>query len=1714
MKFKNSGRVLQQAALGSLILFAMSASAALQLKLSDGTVAGTVVITDEGPGDAFPGEGIIQYIGPVGDKWVVDVSTGVSKPVLGSPASAHLDLGSSHVSDEANAHLTVELTDTDFFGAGTAVANFSGTTDGVLSWKTFVDAANAPFGHGTLVTSQGPFGPPGFFDLASNNVALAGPYSVSYEVTIDHASPGRSSFNADFSISPPTCDCVLSITCPPDATLQCGSGTGTNVTGVATVTSSGNCNALLTYSDSTAPGNCAANYVITRTWTATPQTCGQAVSCTQTITVQDTNGPTLTVPADVTVECSAIPPEGTATATDNCDSSPVVTYLGETRTGTPCDYLLVRTWKATDACGNTTTKSQNITVHDTTAPVLIVPPDTAVECTAVPPLGSATALDNCDTNPVVAFVGESRIDGNCAGNYTLVRTWTATDVCGNATTNRQTITVRDTTAPTISCSANKTVECGSQWDFDAPSASDACSGATVSVLNTVTNGTACNQTITRTWRATDGCGNFADCSQTVTVRDTTPPVINCPTNSVMTNSQGTLFCGYTPGGWGAPPNGGNPGQILKDNFATVYPGGFVEVGIPGNSGYSAKFTSAAAIEAYLPDGGTPGALTGDLVNPTSTPAAVFGQHVLALRLNVDFSAAGIIGGSGGSLGVLVLNDSGSPLNGMTVNQILAAANTALGGGALPAGMSISQLNDLLNNFNNAFDNCSANGWAVAHLLPGGGTQDPGTATATDNCDAHPVITFADSTITEQCSSIVIRTWTATDKCGNSATCVQRLTLAKPSVCVPNTFSFSTGSGSALDGPDGNVRVFTTNGVSVKATAFSRIKSSGAWSTAWLGQYSGGLGVTDSSEGDGSNNAHTTDNIDRDNFVLFEFSEPVTIKRAFLGYVVTDSDLTLWIGNFADPYNNHLALSDSVLSSFSHTEENLTDLTTTRWADLNSGEVVGNAIVIAALVSDTSPEDQFKISMLDICRRVCTPLKLECVGASGKVGTAYSSALAASGGVAPYTFSVISGSLPPGLTLNPATGAITGTPTTAGSFSFTAKVTDSQGNSAFSVCTAGCSAGPCNTTFDFSTPTGCLGVSQSYTAGGMTIVAYGYNVSGSPVAANLYGKTGGGNENGLGMCAEIDHEIDKNYAIVLDLGDVIAKGAQNAQIRIGSAQPGEPYNIYGSTDGVTWTLILSDGTLDYTYFALPAFPTYRYIAVTADGTQNAAANVLIGALTVNCAGPCSITIAPPACNGSICGSVLRDCDADGYLTGEQGLAGWTVTLKNSGGTVLATATTDANGNYCFNNLTAATYIVVVTPKPSYSVTSPSGCNHQQTVSVGSCQNKTGINFGYTGTAPAVNIVMTGPASAKCGDTITYTFYVTNTGNTCVYGGLTVNDTLLGGQIFHQTPVAPGEGFVFTKTYVVKTSDPNPLVNTATAVGDPPGSLANVSKQVSVSTAISCSTVPGPTCLTATPGCSQVSLSWSALSGASSYRVKRSTVKGGPYTTIKTGLGSTSYTDTSVVNGTVYYYVVTAIKSGSETDNSNEESAIPTAGLPSPWNTKDVGSVGDSGGASYTSGKFTVVGSGADIWNTADEFRYVYQTASGDCSVVARVSSIGNTDPWAKAGVMIRETTATGSKHASVFITPGNGVAFQSRNATGGSSVNANTTGPAAPYWVKIVRSGNTFTAYYSATGSSGSWVSLGSQSITMSSSVTIGLAVTSHNDGVLCSAIIDNVTATP
>jgi hypothetical protein len=155
---------------------------------------------------------------------------------------------------------------------------------------------------------------------------------------------------------------------------------------------------------------------------------------------------------------------------------------------------------------------------------------------------------------------------------------------------------------------------------------------------------------------------------------------------------------------------------------------------------------------------------------------------------------------------------------------------------------------------------------------------------------------------------------------------------------------------------------------------------------------------------------------------------------------------------------------------------------------------------------------------------------------------------------------------------------------------------------------------------------------------------------------------------------------------------------------------------------------------------------------------------------------------------------------------------------------------------------------------------------------------------------------------------------------------------------------------------------------------------------------------------------------------------------------------------------------------------------------------------------TGGKMTLTGSGADIWGNSDECTYAYKTLTGDGSMVARVTSVGTgTQTWAKGGVMIRDSVNGGSSQAIMAMTAnsdgaaGNGASFQYRVATNGVSANSDSSvAVKAPYWVKIERTGNTFTGYTSADGKT--WSQVGTTVIVMADPVLIGIAVTAHLAG--------------
>ncbi|WP_159085967.1 gliding motility-associated C-terminal domain-containing protein [Flavobacterium faecale] len=596
-----------------------------------------------------------------------------------------------------------------------------------------------------------------------NDGACANAYTLTRTWTATDACGNASSKTQVITVQDKTAP-VLS-TAPAAVTVECSA-----IPTAATLTATDNCDAspVVTYKEVKTNGACANAYTLTRTWTAT-DACGNASSKTQVITVQDKTAPVLsTAPAAVTVECSAIPTAATLTATDNCDTSPVVTYK-EVKTDGACAnaYTLTRTWTATDACGNASSKSQIITVQDKTAPVLSAAPTAVtVECSAIPTAATLTATDNCDASPVVTYK-EVKTDGACANAYTLTRTWTATDACGNASSKTQVITVQDKTAPVLSTAPTAvTVECSAIPTAATLTATDNCDTSPVVTYKEVKTDGACANayTLTRTWTATDACGNASSKTQVITVQDKTAPVLstaptavtvecsaiptaatltatdNCDASPVVTykevKNDGACANAYTlTRTWTATDACGNASSktqviTVQDKTAPVL----------------STAPAAVTVEcSAIPTAATLTATDNCDASPVVTYKEVKtnGACANAYTLTRTWTATDACGNASSKTQVITVQDKTAP--------VLSTA---------PAAVTVE---------------CSAIPTAA-------------TLTATDNCDASPVVTYKEVKTDGACANAytLTRTWTATDACGNASSKTQVITVQDKTAPVLST----------------------------------------------------------------------------------------------------------------------------------------------------------------------------------------------------------------------------------------------------------------------------------------------------------------------------------------------------------------------------------------------------------------------------------------------------------------------------------------------------------------------------------------------------------------------------------------------------------------------------------------------------------------------------------------------------------------------------------------------------------------------------------------------------------------------------------------------------------------------------------------------------------------------------------------------------------------
>lgn len=597
-------------------------------------------------------------------------------------------------------------------------------------------------------------------------------------------------------------------TLPQDMTVEdCDSG---NLPTAPTLSATDNCDenveiTLEETTDNAGGNNGCAGATIVRTWTAIDD-CGNSVSHTQRISLNDNEAPTFdgNLPQDMELDCSDTPPTPpTVTASDNCDNDVEVTLEGlmNDNDGSCVGRSMVRTWTATDDCGNSIVHTQTITFVDNTAPTFNgnLPGDLSGEdCTAndLPNPPTVTASDDCDDDVEITF-DESLLGGNvdgCAGN-TLVRTWTATDDCGNSVSHSQTIVFGDDTPPIFTgvLPANMNgVEC-SDFDLNNPPTLMATDNCDPSVFISFSqeieeNPSECaGGTVTRTWIATDDCGNSTAYTQTITFDDNTAPEITGVPEDV------TVECDDIPGMplvKGIDDCGGDVELVFTEtqqgDCPIIITRTWTAFDNCGNSSTDSQIITVidtiAPIVFYnnpylvnFEDGDTLIVSCDNVPVLTNLDVTVFDncdanpetEFVDFIVNSTDCLETGYLAYM--FCGWVVTDDCGNVTQ-LTIH-ILVEDNTPPVLEGVPDDVVVGPDGEL-------------------PTLP--------TVTASDNCDDNVHIDFDQEVMTEDCGSVVKRTWTATDDCGNVAIDVQIIVLSAdcecPSDIITNVDSQDAGCG--------------------------------------------------------------------------------------------------------------------------------------------------------------------------------------------------------------------------------------------------------------------------------------------------------------------------------------------------------------------------------------------------------------------------------------------------------------------------------------------------------------------------------------------------------------------------------------------------------------------------------------------------------------------------------------------------------------------------------------------------------------------------------------------------------------------------------------------------------------------------------------------------------------------------------------------------------
>lgn len=366
---------------------------------------------------------------------------------------------------------------------------------------------------------------------------------------------------------------------PTDITLSCADP----IPATPTVTATDNCGGevSVTFTEENnqfISGTCLEyEYHILRIWSASDN-CGNIVRDTQTIMVLDETGPTFDPPPAITLTCDADTDDYSVTGEisnlfDNCtpvDNINVTAIDNITGGDCPYNFTIVRTWRASDRCGNFSVRQQVITIDDTVGPDFEVPPDITVDCTEADNLGitgqPANIADACDPDPNIDFE-DVLIPGSCQNEYTIRRTWELSDRCGNLTRKEQIITVADQQAPNIIAPAtDQNIFCSQDLDINqafadwlnnraGADAVDNCADPEELIWTAFNSGTTnvpglpalscpAEGGILRSQKVdfivTDLCGRSDTTTATFALVDNQAPVLrNCPESFSIPNDPGT-----------------------------------------------------------------------------------------------------------------------------------------------------------------------------------------------------------------------------------------------------------------------------------------------------------------------------------------------------------------------------------------------------------------------------------------------------------------------------------------------------------------------------------------------------------------------------------------------------------------------------------------------------------------------------------------------------------------------------------------------------------------------------------------------------------------------------------------------------------------------------------------------------------------------------------------------------------------------------------------------------------------------------------------------------------------------------------------------------------------------------------------------------------------------------------------------------------------------